>query len=122
MADMISLVLRLSARPSLSRFVSSSAVSTLSEECEIEEFLKFREAAAALTLGQRRIDLRPAHGVEQLEPRFGDVPRRRVDSRAQQLGKRIAGLILERQLLLPPHQQTPAVFLDLFVGGMAAKA
>ena len=57
-------------------------------------------------------------GVEKFHSRFREVARRFIQARAQQLGERIAGLILKGQFFLPPAQQFPAMFLDHFIAGI----
>ena len=61
------------------------------------------------------IETRSRFGIEQLRPRFRKHPRRFVQPAAQQLRDRIARLIFQRQLFLPPDEQLPAVILDLLV-------
>ena len=56
-----------------------------------------------------------ALGIEKFHPRLGQVARRFLQAGTEQLRQRIAGLIFERQFLLPPAQQFPAMFLDQFV-------
>ena len=48
----------------------------------------------------------------QFEPRLGEVTRRFFESRAKKLRQRIARLIFERQLFLPPPHQFAAMLFD----------
>src|SRR3954471_22983247 len=84
-------------------------------QSERKIFVKFDRRLLAGLGSELRIDLLPTFRIEQLYPRFRKITRGFVQSGTQDLGERIARLILEGQLLLPPSHQLAAMLLDQFV-------
>src|SRR5689334_4733849 len=78
-------------------------------------FPKFSEGTLGRLGGEFPVELLPARGIKQLDPRFAKIPRRFLQPETKQLGERITRLILQRQLLLPPKQQLAKMFLDQLV-------
>ena len=65
--------------------------------------------------GQLFVHLPAPFGIEQLDPRFGQKAGRFIQPGAEQLGERIARLIFERQLFLPPQKQLAKALLDQLI-------
>ncbi len=87
---------------------------------EIDELLELLQRLDPLAVVEGGVDPGALRGVEQGGAGFRDEARGHVHAAAQQLGERVAGLILERQLLLPPDEEQAGVFLDLLVGRRAS--
>ena len=119
MAPAMSPPLRPSSPPSLRRLASPSVGEHLVGQREIDELLELGQGDDALAVVQGGVDLGALRGVEQRGARFGEVARGHVHAAAQHLGQRVAGLVLERQFLLPPDEELAGVFLDLLVGRRA---
>ena len=73
-------------------------------ESEIQELLKFKERTLPALRGKKFIDFATPLRIQQLSARLGEVAWRRVHPAPQQLSQRIARLMPERQLLLPPDK------------------
>ena len=82
---------------------------------KVEILVKLRDRFLLGLRGQLFVQLLATLGIEQFNARFGQETRRFVEAGTQQLRQRIARLIFQRQLFLPPEQQFAEVLLDQFV-------
>ena len=79
---------------------------------EIQKLPEFVERVPEQLAVQFRINARALLGIEQLRAGLGEKMRRFIEPPAQHLCERVARLIFQRQLFLPPHENPAAVILD----------
>jgi hypothetical protein len=87
-------------------------------EGEGEEFLEFGGGALLEPGAKALVGGVAGLGIEQDVAGLGEELGGVVNAVAEELGDGIAGLVLERQLLLPPDEELAAVLLDLLAAGV----